>query len=280
MNFRHLLLVVVVGVLLSSTVLVSAQETTDGSFAVTFLENGVTLEDTFDAEVGARLYGFNASAGDVITLTMTQVTEELDPYLVLLGPRGELIAVDDDSGEAALFAAALTDVTLPASGGYFVLATTFANIDTIIATDTATTSTYTITLNGITEPTDIPDFNPDGLSYFRGDLEFGATVEGVSSLEEPVFYYAFNGTAGQVVDITMASDDIDTILHVFDPMGNRIAVNDDDGVSTNSAIEDLTLPVDGQYLVFATDLFFYFLADPDLSTDFAGGTFTITLAEN
>jgi hypothetical protein len=97
-------------------------------------------------------------------------------------------------------------------------------------------------------------------------------------VEEPVFYFIFDGLAGQVVDIAMESDEFDTVLHVFAPGGNRIAVNDDYDGETNSAIVGLELPEDGVYLVFATDVFFYNAVNEDTeSLVYTGGEFQITL---
>jgi tetratricopeptide (TPR) repeat protein len=62
--------------------------------------------------------------------------------------------------------------------------------------------------------------------------------------------YAFSGTAGQAVAISMASDEFDTLLVLLDPDNQEIARNDDYARSLNSTII-ITLPRDGEYKVLA-----------------------------
>lgn len=238
------------------------------------LNDGEVVSDALSSDVQARLYAFNASEGDVLTVSMVATGAELDPFVVVLGPAGEVIASDDDSGEV-MFDAYIEDVTLPASGTYFVLATSFEFIDDILEFEGDDTELgFDLTISGITGPS--ADVEA-GFQYFAGKLTPGEVSQGVSSPEEPVFFYTYVGTAGEIIDLSLSSDEFDTILHVFAPGGNRIAVNDDaDG--TNSVIEGLELPEDGVYLVFATDIFFYAAGDPDGIFTFTGGAFTIELA--
>lgn len=62
--------------------------------------------------------------------------------------------------------------------------------------------------------------------------------------------YTFDGQAGQVVAITLDSDDFDPVLVLFDAAGEEIAFNDDFGNTLNSKIV-AELPEDGTYTVLA-----------------------------
>lgn len=63
--------------------------------------------------------------------------------------------------------------------------------------------------------------------------------------------HTFSGTAGQVVLITVTSDELDTSLTVLAPNGETLASNDDFGRSLNpSAV--LTLPTTGAYQLIAS----------------------------
>ena len=245
---------------------------------LSILDDGETVTDEFVGDVGTKLYAFNASMGDSVTVSMTQISEELDPYLVLLGPAGEVIASDDDSGSESL-AAEISGVTLPADGGYFIVASSYTNIDSILESEITSAQKYTLSVNGITPPVDMPDYSPDNIQYFRGDLVANTPAEGASTPEEPVYYYLFYGQAEETITITLESDDFDPVLHLFNATGSRIAVNDDDLESTgfNSAIRNFTLPEDGPYLVFATDVFFYNAGDDNAILGYEGGDFTISL---
>lgn len=62
--------------------------------------------------------------------------------------------------------------------------------------------------------------------------------------------YTFDGEAGQVVAITLDSEDFDPVLHLLNAAGEEIAFNDDFGGTLNSKIV-AELPEDGTYTVVA-----------------------------
>jgi serine protease Do len=62
--------------------------------------------------------------------------------------------------------------------------------------------------------------------------------------------YAFEGRAGQRVQIDMASPEIDSYLILLNPNGNEVAQDDDGGGGSNARIV-ATLPADGTYLLMA-----------------------------
>jgi hypothetical protein len=175
-------------------------------------------------------------------------------------------------------------VELPADGVYFILATSFIAIDNILVEigetgeETEEGAAYELSISGITAPAE--DVDPEALLVNVSEIAVGDTLEAESTAEFPVVYFAFLGAAGDVVTVTAASDDIDTVLHVFAPSGDRIAINDDDDVEggLNSAIRDLELPEDGPYLIFATDVFFYDLADEAEAAEYEGGVITVSLS--
>jgi hypothetical protein len=70
--------------------------------------------------------------------------------------------------------------------------------------------------------------------------------------------FAFNGSAGDAVTITMVQEEdssLDPLLVLLGEAGQVIAYNDDESgadVSFSAAIEDVELPADGTYYVLAT----------------------------
>jgi len=280
------LVVVVLVVALLPVLTTTAQLGKKPGLSIYILRDGDEVTRAFEGNVTAHLYGFNATVGDKVSINMITKDDDLDPYLVLLGPRGEVIDADDDSGGS--LNAAFTELEIPASGGYFVLASSFIYINNVLAEQDENVSQsleipqeYTLQITGVTPPTDLEGYEDDKISYFRGDLEFGTELEGESTAAEPVFYYGFMGTAGQVVNIELKSDEFDSVLHIFGPDGDRLAINDDDPRSqtTNSAILNLELPIDSLYIVFASDLFFYLQHEETDELEFTGGKFTISLNE-
>lgn len=280
------LVLVVLMVLVLPLAAVHAQEATETDLGVkAVLADGDVVSGVFEGSSTAHLYAFYASAGDALTVSMTQAEDSsLDPFIVVLGPSGEVIASDDDSGDVAL-ASLVEGVELPETGVYFVLATSFLSIDNILmeigetGEGTEAGEAYELSVSGITAPAE--DVDPEALLVNVSEIAVGDTLEAESTVEFPVVYFVFTGTAGDVVNVTAASDDIDTVLHVFAPSGDRIAINDDDeaGGTLNSAIPSLELPEDGPYLIFATDVFFYDLADETEAELYTGGIVTVSLTQ-
>ena len=246
------------------------------------LEDGDSVTGVFQDNVTARFYAFNASEGDRVNISMTQITEGLDPYIVLLGARGEVLTDDDDGGELEL-SSHIRNFLIPASGSYFLLATDYNYRDNIFVEAEQVTAPvepleYTLSINGIRPHSR----DTTSISLFQGDLEFGVEMRGGSSPREPVFYYAFVGSAGQTIDLAIESEEFDTALHLFAPGGDRIAISDDEnpGVSEpNAAIRGVMLPEDGLYIVFATDVFFYNAGRTQQGQNFVGGRFKLYLNE-
>lgn len=81
-------------------------------------------------------------------------------------------------------------------------------------------------------------------------------LEGLITSERPFQTYAFEGLGDQTVNISMTAlnGNLDTLLLVLDSAGNIIADNDDvqPVVNTNSAIQQLRLPVDDVYTIVAS----------------------------
>jgi hypothetical protein len=77
---------------------------------------------------GARHYWlFEGDAGDVITISMIAVDEDLDTYLELFAPSGERVRTDDDSGGDSN--AQIAEFELPESGAYRILARSYSDSD-------------------------------------------------------------------------------------------------------------------------------------------------------
>jgi hypothetical protein len=272
MSKSKFLLTLIIVFMFSFTALAQKDEP---KLTLPILVDGDIVQDFLSDDVQTRLYVFNALEGDVVTVSMSQVSEELDPFIVLLGPAGQVIASDDDSGKVAL-SSLIEDIELPMDGSYFIVASSFYYIDTILESDAeATEFDYELSVSGMSALEDSKDAQST-FNFLGGQLADGETMTGSSTVEEPVYFYTFVADQGDVVDLEMSSEDFDTILHVFGPGGARIAVNDDAN-GTDSAITGLELPEDGVYMVFATDVFFYSAGDEETVLEYTGGDFEITL---
>lgn len=98
------------------------------------------------------------------------------------------------------------------------------------------------------------DFRPEMES--APTLSSGARVSGSITNENDFDLYTFEGSAGDVVTVSMVATAgrLDTALAVLDAQGFRMADNDDAviGAGTDSLIRELVLPADGNYFILAT----------------------------
>lgn len=219
------------------------------------LQDGDPVRNVFEESVDAHLYAFEGNAGDVVTITMVQeANSPLDPYLALLGAAGEVYITNDDDGDIPL-AALIDSFELPSDGTYFVLATDnlFIRKSRAEVTEGETEPlVYELTLSGITTTAE----EDETIEVFSGSMDMGDAATIAITPDEPIFYLTFTADEGEVVTISTRDDEdgesVDTLLYLFDPEGNRVAVNDDNGVDFFSAIEEFEIPQDGLYLIFAT----------------------------
>ncbi|MBN2471493.1 MAG: pre-peptidase C-terminal domain-containing protein, partial [Anaerolineae bacterium] len=192
---------------------------------------------------GAR-YTFEGHRGDIISLEMTGLTDNLDPYLMLLDPKGDLIALNDDRLGGQGSDARIERFALPESGVYSVMAMRF------LGENGFTTGAYALSL--VLEG-DAPALASDQNRVLR----YGETVGGAISDDAPVYQFSFEGQANDVVTVTLSrlDGDLDAYLALSDFYGYELASNDDAqdaGVETDARIESLRLPVTGIYTIIAT----------------------------
>jgi WD40 repeat protein len=90
-------------------------------------------------EVGqGELWSFEGEEGQEVTIDLTAETTSLDPYLILIGPDGEVIAENDDVDPGVVIDSRLEGIILPASGSYTIVARGY---------DETSVGAYTISLD-------------------------------------------------------------------------------------------------------------------------------------
>ncbi|HLL13963.1 MAG TPA: pre-peptidase C-terminal domain-containing protein [Pyrinomonadaceae bacterium] len=192
-------------------------------------------------------YTFNGTAGQQIAITMTTTSGNLDPYLYLLLPSGDLLADDDNGGGGT--AARIPQSTgfgrLPVSGTYTIVANTLS---------ASQTGNYNLTLTKA------------ATDCASATITLGTTVNGSLAtgdcrlLEDSSFIdaYTFAGTADTQVVITMTSSTggLVPVLFLLSPNGDAIGIDvntDRDNIARLpvSGTGAFTLPTTGNYTVLA-----------------------------
>ncbi|MBE0690169.1 MAG: PPC domain-containing protein [Anaerolineae bacterium] len=238
--------------LVTAPALAQIDENSDETY-FRLLPEGETLSEAFDSNTDSRIYVFNGSQGDVVTISMMPLgSSTLDPYLVLLGDRGQVYAVNDDSDSVndAAYGAVIEDFELPTDGSYLVLALTWEGRRSDVGDTEDAPYEFEIGASGFTQPADREEGH---IRYARTVIEIGDSGQLTISEAEPVYYVTFIGNAGDTVNIkTRTTGEVnDTLLYLFDNNGVRLAVNDDsEGLAAE--ILDFKLPDDGLYFVMAT----------------------------
>jgi hypothetical protein len=200
---------------------------------------GQTVNGQISGPNGAVNYTFNGQAGSVIEIRINNVSGDLDPLLILLGPNGQEVARDDDGGGARN--AYIRSLTLPANGIYTIVATRFGE-------ETGSSQgEFSLSLQGSGGIVATP---PTGDSLTYGQTVQGSVPEGANTQAN----YTFSGQAGDVVEIRMTrtNGQLDPLLILLGPNGQEVARDDDGGGSRNAYIRTLTLPASGVYTITAT----------------------------
>ncbi|NWF69436.1 MAG: PPC domain-containing protein [Chloroflexi bacterium] len=93
--------------------------------------------------------------------------------------------------------------------------------------------------------------DPDARDEDTPVLEYGDSVDGELTLDEPTFLYQFEGEAGDAVTITMVSEAFDTYLSLQDDSGFELTYDDDSAGNLDSRISAYELPYSGTYYIEA-----------------------------
>lgn len=256
--------------LLLLPVLVQAQET---------INYGDRVEGSLSEDQARASYVFEGTAGDEVMISLT--SEEFDAYVSLMDAGGEMLAEDDDGGDG--FNAELT-FTLPESASYTIIATSlreylsegsfFAAGDYTLslelisegeASEGETEDAETEDMEGEEEtdteeaPTEDDEIVTDDEIVAEDEesaaemvIELGETVSGELSSETPSQSYTFEANAGDLVTITVISDEpgkFDTYLLLLDSEGVELMTDDDSAGNLNSRIGPYDIPEDGTYTI-------------------------------
>ncbi|TVR23951.1 MAG: hypothetical protein EA396_02345 [Anaerolineaceae bacterium] len=270
-SVRVLFAVLLCAVVAVFPTLAETNNSLDDGFEWPFLENGDTVEASFETGHDSQIYAFVASANDRVTIRMAQVPDDspLDPLLIVLGMDGAVVAYDDDGGANPYFSALIDGFIVPEDGLYLIIAThkegpRFPLAEVIGESALAGGLDYTLSINGITPPT---DFELDDATLPGLIASVGERVLVEISAESAVAFVTFEARDGQT--LTLETDDpgdgVDTILLLFDAAGRRIGINDDaPGIGMLSRLE-IDIEDDGLYLAMVTAYLYERTAESDFT---------------
>ncbi|TVR20007.1 MAG: hypothetical protein EA396_11410 [Anaerolineaceae bacterium] len=217
------------------TDVISDQPTDDDSVFAPFIVYGDVVSGTIAEGETASEYLFSASAGDLVTVTLRST--DFDAYLLLQDENGNTLTEDDDS--AGSLDSLISDFEIRQSGVYRLVATSFGAVRGF----TPGTGDYTLSLE-VASASDEPPVMSDDFS-----LNYGDFIEGRLTRIDPTLDYRLEGAAGDVVVITLRSNDFDAYLEMFDSSGELVTFDDDSAGGLDSRIGPYALPADDVYTV-------------------------------
>jgi hypothetical protein len=170
----------------------------------------------------ADCYTFSSATDERIAISLS--SDDFDAYLYLLDTDGEVLDFDDDGGSG-------TDSRI---GGFNLVASTLYTIEAT-AFDEGETGSFTLSLTqvSLTPSTDCSLIVIGDLVQATLDVGDGESRNQSDSYAD---CYTFSGSAGDQVDISMSSDDFDTVVYLSNEEGEVLADDDDGGDGTNSRI--------------------------------------------
>lgn len=196
---------------------------------------GQAVTDTAAANNVGIAYEFDAEVGETVTITL--VSRDFDPLLLLVDENGEQVASDDDS--AGNLNARIESFTVPSSGTYVIIVTSFGTSNTGVEFS----GEYTLSVERGRSSEDIA-------------LTCDNSTSGTITDETPSLEYTFTGEAGisATFDLSAADgSDLDTLIVLLGPDGEELTRNDDRvRGNTNSLITNFILPEDGDYTIIVT----------------------------
>ncbi len=228
------------------------------------LTYGDVVNGTIDDEIISQLYTFSGAAGDHVRITMEATPgSNLDCYLELQSSDGVIVDANDDI-DAGIVRDSQIVADLPADGTYLIIASRYVGADA-----EPTTGTFRLSLERVDETT-------AGTTSLTIPLIYGQTEIGEINDNQYLLFYAFDGTAGDVVtvEIDNLTGNLDSVLHLYQSVGNQwleIANNDDSssGGTYEALLRDIVLPQTGKYLIAVNRY--------GLDRENTYGTFAITL---
>lgn len=227
----------------------------------------VTIDLTSE-DFDAYLF-LNGPSGDILTRdddsgdgTNARISgfeiPETGRYSITVDSFGNVIGVNPDSGVFALKLEFDSYAEPPPTATATMPPATPTRIPMVTATPTATpspipmvTATPPMTSVAPTATATLPPITPTmpPADAGSGEIAYGGTYNGMLTFDRTFERVRFSGSAGDVVLITLRSDDFDTYLFLEDSAGVELSSDDDSAGQLNSRIGPFELPEDGEYVI-------------------------------
>ena len=200
--------------------------------------SGNLVKGRIDAETDGDMFKVDLVAGTIYRIDMMASTATMDPYLVLYGMDVELLAFDDDSGNAD---DAQIYFTPSASGTYFVAA----------SDNGGATGSYNLSVSKPFDDYSASIATTTGVLTTTGRAAYGSIT---APTDSDLFAVTLNAGTHYTINLDRVTDGlVNPYLTLFDAAGKPLAF-DDDGGSNGNARLGFAPAASGTYYVSAADL--------------------------
>lgn len=197
---------------------------------------GEPITGTLDQANPEARYTINLEAGSILSVDVE--SNDMDTYIEVITPTGEVGAFDDDSGSD--FNPLIEGYTATDGGTHTVIVTTYgwrtfgsSSFGNFVLTAEVTGGGFNTDATGTT-------------------LTVGETVGGMITVEQPTADFAIQLEVGQMITIDLESSAFDTYLQLSDPSGQIILEDDDSGAGTDSRLTGVRITENGTYTITVT----------------------------
>jgi len=192
------------------------------------VQAGQPVTGTIGGDSHRYIYIFAGQEDELISISMSRLSGDLDPLLLLTDSDGAILTLSDDDGDRT---DALIELErLPATGRYFIIATRFGQ------EHGTTTGDFSLLVERMgSGPT------------ADSTLVYGDQVLGRITAQAPLAFYFLRAQRGDVITISMqrTSGNLDPYLDLATPDG-IVLLSDDDGMEAqgtlDAAITNYTIP--------------------------------------
>ncbi len=203
----------------------------------------LNFNDTIEGEITSsniqKYYTFEAKKDDLVSVQMNRISGSVDAFLVIADQNLQELVSDDDGGGGQN--AKIDSFRIPEDGKYYIIAT---RADRDAGT---TTGKYKLAFQSLGNAF-------DGVPEGTQRISYGTTITGRIDSLTPEVQFAFFGTKGDAITISLnrGDGDLDPTLYLLDSNQTVIKQDDDSGGGQNARITRFVLPQSGAYYIKAT----------------------------
>jgi len=207
------------------------------------LRYGDSVIDTISDTSPQVYYTFQATQGDLLTISMVRASGTLDPYIQVVSSDRFVIADNDDQIGANTKNARIDTILIEQTGTYVLVATRYGGV----AGDSA--GTFALTID------EAENSGIGNSSLAPLPIAYGETIDSTLDNQQYERFYTFTARRDDLITISMSrgrSGRLDSYIILANAGFLPIVEDDDGGTGQNARLSEYRIPADGTYYIIAT----------------------------